>query len=128
MKTEHQTQIGAEKRRQKPRLSQGSPRGWFWYSPPDLWHCMTREPPIAEHSRGEVWRNRSPKGVLPDLGSLATGRVSNLMQPVSIPLDRGMVANSPMDILIEPCRFCTVEEWKFKRQKANTLTIPYENE
>ena len=84
---------------------------------------MTRKPPIAEHSRDEVWRNRSPKGMLADLGSLATGRVYNLMQPMGIPVDRGMVVSSLMNILIAPCLFCTVAEWKMKRHKAQSKHV-----
>ncbi len=45
----------------------------------------------------------------------ATGRGSDVMQPMAIPAVGGM-AVSLITLFIVPCLFCAVEEWKWKRQ------------
>ena len=87
MKSESQTQSGAEKR-PEPKLSQESPPGRSWYSASGLRHRKTTAPPIAEHPKGEAWHNWSAEEVLAHLGSSAPGRVSNLMRPMAIPSAR----------------------------------------
>jgi len=47
----------------------------------------------------------------------ATGRGSDVMQPMAIPSVGGM-AISLITLFIVPCVFCAVEEWKWKRQTA----------
>lgn len=49
----------------------------------------------------------------------ATGRGSDVMQPMAIPLVGGM-AVSLITLFIVPCVFCAVEEWKWKRTRALT--------
>jgi copper/silver efflux system protein len=50
----------------------------------------------------------------------ATGRGSDVMQPMAIPSVGGMVVSVLVTIFITPCLFCAVEEWKWKRAaKAN---------
>jgi Cu(I)/Ag(I) efflux system membrane protein CusA/SilA len=44
----------------------------------------------------------------------ATGRGSDVMQPMAIPSVGGM-AVSLITLFIVPCVFCAVEEWKWKR-------------
>ncbi len=44
----------------------------------------------------------------------ATGRGSDVMQPMAIPVMGGM-AVSLITLFIVPCMFCAVEEWKWKR-------------
>ena len=44
----------------------------------------------------------------------ATGRGSDVMQPMAIPVVGGM-AVSLITLFIVPCVFCAVEEWKWKR-------------
>ena len=45
----------------------------------------------------------------------ATGRGSDVMQPMAIPSVGGMVVSVLVTIFIAPCLFCAVEEWKCKR-------------
>ncbi len=45
----------------------------------------------------------------------ATGRGSDIMQPMAIPSVGGMVVSVLVTIYIAPCLFCAVEEWKWKR-------------
>jgi len=45
----------------------------------------------------------------------ATGRGSDVMQPMAIPSVGGMVVSLFVTIFIAPCLFCAVEEWKWKR-------------
>jgi Cu(I)/Ag(I) efflux system membrane protein CusA/SilA len=47
----------------------------------------------------------------------ATGRGSDVMQPMAIPSVGGM-AVSLITLFIVPCVFCAVEEWKWKRSRA----------
>lgn len=44
----------------------------------------------------------------------ATGRGSDLMQPMAIPSVGGMVVAALVGTFIAPCLFCAVEEWKWK--------------
>ncbi|HKY50417.1 MAG TPA: efflux RND transporter permease subunit, partial [Candidatus Limnocylindria bacterium] len=46
----------------------------------------------------------------------ATGRGSDVMQPMAIPSVGGM-AVSLITLFIVPCMFCAVEEWKWKRAR-----------
>ena len=46
----------------------------------------------------------------------ATGRGSDVMQPMAIPSVGGMVVSLFITIFIAPCLFCAVEEWKWKRR------------
>ena len=48
----------------------------------------------------------------------ATGRGSDVMQPMAIPSVGGMVV-SLITLFIVPCVFCAVEEWKWKRRPAS---------
>jgi copper/silver efflux system protein len=45
----------------------------------------------------------------------ATGRGSDIMQPMAIPSVGGMAVSLCVTIFIAPCLFCAVEEWKWKR-------------
>ena len=45
----------------------------------------------------------------------ATGRGSDIMQPMAIPSVGGMIVAVLITIYIAPCLFCAVEEWKWKR-------------
>jgi Cu(I)/Ag(I) efflux system membrane protein CusA/SilA len=45
----------------------------------------------------------------------ATGRGSDLMQPMAIPSVGGMIVAGLVGTFIAPCLFCAVEEWKWKR-------------
>jgi Cu(I)/Ag(I) efflux system membrane protein CusA/SilA len=45
----------------------------------------------------------------------ATGRGSDVMQPMAIPSVGGMVVSVLVTIFIAPCLFSAVEEWKWKR-------------
>ena len=47
----------------------------------------------------------------------ATGRGSDVMQPMAIPSVGGMVVSVLVTIFIAPCLFCAVEEWKWKRKQ-----------
>ena len=47
----------------------------------------------------------------------ATGRGSDVMQPMAIPSVGGMVVSLFVTIFIPPCLFCAVEEWKWKRAR-----------
>ena len=47
----------------------------------------------------------------------ATGRGSDVMQPMAIPSVGGMVVSVLVTIFIVPCLFCAVEEWKWKRAR-----------
>jgi Cu(I)/Ag(I) efflux system membrane protein CusA/SilA len=45
----------------------------------------------------------------------ATGRGSDVMQPMAIPIVGGMVVSLFVTIFIAPTLFCAIEEWKWKR-------------
>lgn len=47
----------------------------------------------------------------------ATGRGSDVMQPMAIPSVGGM-AVSLITLFVVPCLFCAVEEWKWKRRRS----------
>ncbi|MDP2377573.1 efflux RND transporter permease subunit, partial [Reyranella sp.] len=47
----------------------------------------------------------------------ATGRGSDLMQPMAIPSVGGMIVAGLVGTFIAPCLFCAVEEWKWKRSQ-----------
>ena len=47
----------------------------------------------------------------------ATGRGSDVMQPMAIPAVGGMIAAALVTIYITPCLFCAVEEWKWQRSR-----------
>jgi Cu(I)/Ag(I) efflux system membrane protein CusA/SilA len=47
----------------------------------------------------------------------ATGRGSDVMQPMAIPSVGGMTVSLLVTIFIPPCLFCAVEEWKWKRRQ-----------
>jgi Cu(I)/Ag(I) efflux system membrane protein CusA/SilA len=49
----------------------------------------------------------------------ATGRGSDIMQPMAIPSVGGMIVSVLVTIYIAPCLFCAVEEWKWKRAQSN---------
>ena len=49
----------------------------------------------------------------------ATGRGSDVMQPMAIPSVGGMVVSMLVTIFIAPCLFSAVEEWKWKRAQRN---------
>ena len=56
----------------------------------------------------------------------ASGRGADVMQPMTIPSVGGMVVSLFVTIYIAPCRFCAVEEWKWRRAhrasfKASTV-------
>jgi Cu(I)/Ag(I) efflux system membrane protein CusA/SilA len=51
----------------------------------------------------------------------ATGRGSDVMQPMAIPSVGGM-AVSLITLFIVPCLFCAVEEWKWKRARTHGAT------
>ena len=46
----------------------------------------------------------------------ATGRGSDAMQPMAIPSIGGMSV-SLITLVIAPCLFCAVEEWKWKKRR-----------
>jgi Cu(I)/Ag(I) efflux system membrane protein CusA/SilA len=50
----------------------------------------------------------------------ATGRGSDVMQPMAIPSVGGMVVSLFVTIFVVPCLFCAVEEWKWKRAQRKT--------
>jgi copper/silver efflux system protein len=52
----------------------------------------------------------------------ATGRGSDVMQPMAIPSVGGMIVSVLVTIYIAPCLFCAVEEWKWKRAQR---TLPH---
>ncbi|HEX6812160.1 MAG TPA: efflux RND transporter permease subunit [Planctomycetota bacterium] len=58
-------------------------------------------------------------GLLPIFWS--TGRGSDVMQPMAIPVMGGM-AVSLITLFIVPCVFCAIEEWKWKRTQLRTAT------
>ena len=74
---------------------------------------------------GKVWRSIPVEWLLQSAardGRLklspifwATGRGSDVMQPMAIPSVGGMVVSGLVTIFIAPCLFCAVEEWKWKR-------------
>jgi Cu(I)/Ag(I) efflux system membrane protein CusA/SilA len=45
----------------------------------------------------------------------ATGRGSDVMQPMAIPSVGGLAVSLFVTIFIPPCLFCAIEEWKWKR-------------
>ena len=47
----------------------------------------------------------------------ATGRGSDVMQPMAIPSVGGMAVSLLVTIFIAPTLFCAVEEWKWKRSR-----------
>jgi Cu(I)/Ag(I) efflux system membrane protein CusA/SilA len=49
----------------------------------------------------------------------ATGRGSDVMQPMAIPSVGGM-AVSVITLFVVPCVFCAVEEWKWKKASARS--------
>jgi len=51
----------------------------------------------------------------------ATGRGSDVMQPMAIPSVGGMVVSLLITIWIVPCLFSAVEEWKWKRAQRNEI-------
>ena len=53
----------------------------------------------------------------------ATGRGSDIMQPMAIPSVGGMVVSLLVTIYIAPCLFCAVEEWKWKRAQRNQASL-----
>jgi len=54
----------------------------------------------------------------------ATGRGSDVMQPMAIPSVGGMVVSVLVTIFIVPCLFCAVEEWKWTRaQRAASQAV-----
>jgi Cu(I)/Ag(I) efflux system membrane protein CusA/SilA len=48
----------------------------------------------------------------------ATGRGSDVMQPMAIPSVGGMTVQL-ITLFIVPCMFCAVEEWKWRRAQAS---------
>jgi Cu(I)/Ag(I) efflux system membrane protein CusA/SilA len=54
----------------------------------------------------------------------ATGRGSDVMQPMAIPSVGGMAVSLLVTIFIAPTLFCAVEEWKWKRAQRLGLTAP----
>jgi Cu(I)/Ag(I) efflux system membrane protein CusA/SilA len=53
----------------------------------------------------------------------ATGRGSDVMQPMAIPSVGGM-AVSLITLFIVPCVFCAVEEWKWRRSRRAESALP----
>ncbi|MGV3532620.1 MAG: efflux RND transporter permease subunit [Chthoniobacteraceae bacterium] len=53
----------------------------------------------------------------------ATGRGSDVMQPMAIPSVGGMIVSVLVTIYIAPCLFCAVEEWKWKRSQRATPIV-----
>jgi Cu(I)/Ag(I) efflux system membrane protein CusA/SilA len=51
----------------------------------------------------------------------ATGRGSDVMQPMAIPSVGGMVVSLFVTIFIAPCLFCAVEEWKWKHPQRKAV-------
>jgi copper/silver efflux system protein len=54
----------------------------------------------------------------------ATGRGSDIMQPMAIPSVGGMIVSVLVTIYIVPCLFCAVEEWKWERAQRLVVTPP----
>ncbi len=54
----------------------------------------------------------------------ATGRGSDVMQPMAIPSVGGMVVSLLVTIWIVPTLFCAVEEWKWKRAQPRGARAP----
>lgn len=50
----------------------------------------------------------------------ATGRGSDVMQPMAIPSVGGMIVAVLVTIYIAPCLFCAIEEWKWRRAQTAT--------
>jgi Cu(I)/Ag(I) efflux system membrane protein CusA/SilA len=53
----------------------------------------------------------------------ATGRGSDVMQPMAIPSVGGMTVSLFITIFIPPCLFCAVEEWKWKRAQREARKV-----
>jgi Cu(I)/Ag(I) efflux system membrane protein CusA/SilA len=53
----------------------------------------------------------------------ATGRGSDIMQPMAIPSVGGMIVSVLVTIYIAPCLFCAVEEWKWKRAQRAARAV-----
>lgn len=53
----------------------------------------------------------------------ATGRGSDVMQPMAIPSVGGVIVSLFVTIFIAPCLFCAVEEWKWKRSQRKYGTL-----
>ena len=51
---------------------------------------------------------------------LATGRGSDVMQPMAIPSLGGMSVQL-ITIFVAPCLYCLVKEWQFKRYRLQLL-------
>ena len=73
--------------------------------------CITSEPRPVAQKMGI--RPKTVVGLMPIFW--ATGRGSDVMQPMAIPSVGGMTV-SLITLFIVPCLFCAVEEWKWKRQ------------
>jgi Cu(I)/Ag(I) efflux system membrane protein CusA/SilA len=60
----------------------------------------------------------------------ATGRGSDVMQPMAIPSVGGMTVSLLVTIFIAPCLFCAVEEWKWKRAQVphHSTAVPHIDE
>jgi copper/silver efflux system protein len=58
----------------------------------------------------------------------ATGRGSDVMQPMAIPSVGGMIVSLLLTIFIAPCLFCAVEEWKWKRAQQASDNVQLETE
>ncbi len=53
----------------------------------------------------------------------ATGRGSDVMQPMAIPSVGGMAVSLLITIFISPTLFCAIEEWKWKRAQRTASAI-----
>ena len=51
----------------------------------------------------------------------ATGRGSDIMQPMAIPSVGGMIVSVLITLWIPPCLFCAIEEWKWKRAQRGAI-------
>ena len=76
-----------------------------------VWHSI----PVASLLQSAVHEGRLK---LPPI-FWATGRGSDVIQPMAIPSVGGMVVSVFVTIFIAPCLFCAVEEWKWKRAQRN---------
>ena len=54
----------------------------------------------------------------------ASGRGSDVMQPMAIPSVGGLAVSLCVTIFIAPTLFCAVEEWKWKRAQRRASAIP----
>jgi Cu(I)/Ag(I) efflux system membrane protein CusA/SilA len=54
---------------------------------------------------------------------LATGRGSDVMQPMAIPILGGMSVQL-ITIFVAPCLYCLVKEWQFRRLQARASRLP----